>query len=321
MNVMEDALRERIDPHLTPQNLSVLASRALRREVSVAHTEVLTGGCWNRVVGVRLLEEEPELVMKISAHRQAPGIEREHAVLEYFARHTRMPVPEPYLLDSSCRTIPGTLLVMARIPGRVMHSVMGALSPPEREQLMDKIGGYVADLHETRSTGFGGVELAEEARHASWPEFWMPRFRAVLEDTRKQSVVDRAFLAEVERASRDFDSALDIGPASTLTHYDIWSGNVMLDLDHGKPRVSGFIDIPGNWADYARELSFMEMLGLADEGLYATYRGRHLVDEGFELRKNIYNLKMHLKHVCMYPDESYYRRGAAACLHTIAALI
>jgi hypothetical protein len=38
------------------------------------------------------------------------------------------------------------------------------------------------------------------------------------------------------------------------------------------------------------------------------------MDEGFTARKNVYNLKMHIKHISMYPDQSYYRQGARACL-------
>ena len=78
--------------------------------------------------------------------------------------------------------------------------------------------------------------------------------------------------------------------------------------------MSGYIDVPGHWADYARELSFMEMFGVADGLFYDVYRSYHRLDEGFELRKNLYNLKMHMRHIMMYPDQSYYRQGARECL-------
>jgi fructosamine-3-kinase len=119
--------------------------------------------------------------------------------------------------------------------------------------------------------------------------------------------------------------ALDIGGRSTLTHYDIWSGNVMVDFEGsgypGQPFISGYIDIPGYWADYARELSFMEMFGLANDRFYGRYWAAYPRDDGFELRKNLYNLKMHLKHITMYPDQSYYREGAEACLRFIQQIL
>ena len=71
---MESALVDRIDPFITPDNLALLASRAVGHEVRPRRTEVLTGGCWNRVVGVDLGDHEPDLVFKISARRAAPGM-------------------------------------------------------------------------------------------------------------------------------------------------------------------------------------------------------------------------------------------------------
>lgn len=91
----------------------------------------------------------------------------------------------------------------------------------------------------------------------------------------------------------------------------------MVDFADGQAHVSGFIDIPGHWADYARELSFADMFGVADDTFYSHYSNHHRLDPGFTLRKSVYNLKMHLKHITMYPDQYYYRQGAEACLRTI----
>jgi protein-ribulosamine 3-kinase len=102
-----------------------------------------------------------------------------------------------------------------------------------------------------------------------------------------------------------------------MTHYDIWSGNVMIDLDGESPRVSGYIDVPGHYADYARELSFAMLFGVAIRTFFETYAGRHQLDDGFELRASIYNLKMNLRHIQMYPSEAFYQEGAANCLATI----
>jgi fructosamine-3-kinase len=96
-----------------------------------------------------------------------------------------------------------------------------------------------------------------------------------------------------------------------MTHYDIWSGNVMIDVEADPPRVSGYIDIPGFYADYARELSFAMLFGIAGRRFFQTYLRYHELDDGFELRANIYNLKMNIKHVQMYPGQMVYQHGAA----------
>lgn len=316
MNVNERLLAERIDPYLTADRLAELGRLALGRPVGVREARVLTGGCWNRVIAVRFDGDAPELVYKINPEPGNAGIRREHAVLRLFAG-TEMPVPEPLYLDSSASVIPGTVLVMTKVPGVVMHHVFGSLSAADRRRVLEEIAHAVGRLHRRRAAGFGGVELEAAARAPEWADFWLPRFDRVFEDIAARNLLLPDFLDEVARARAGFAQHLRIGAEATLTHYDIWSGNVMLDRGCDGYHVSGFIDIPGHWADYARELSFMEMFGVADERVHRIYGGYREIDPGFELRKSIYNLKMHMRHITMYPDELYYREGAAMCLRRI----
>jgi len=193
----------------------------------------------------------------------------------------------------------------------------------------------VGRLHNKRSKLFGGIELSGAERVVEWKDFWLPRFDAVFEDISQKNLIEVSFLDAISEQRKRFPVCLEIGEESTLTHYDIWSGNVMVETDGHSPfergnvgsredsddrdgvRVSGYLDIPGFWADYARELSFMEMFGMADSHFYEVYTSYHQLDEGFEIRKNLYNLKMHLKHITMYPDQRYYRDGAQQCLSYI----
>ena len=314
MNVRETELQERIDPHLTAENLDTLASRALGRTVESEKASVLTGGCWNRVVGVTFTHGEDELVIKISPNTGDKGFEREFLVLRYFKEHTELPVPEALLADVTGDLLPGSLLIMRRVPGTVMHHIFGRLTAAMRRSVSEQIGHSVGRLHNTRSTGFGGVEAGEDDRLNGWSEFWLPRFDKAFADISQKNLLDPAFLRAVDSQRPGFADILALGSTSTLTHYDIWSGNVMLDTVQGEVEVTGYIDVPGHWADYARELSFMEMFGVADEVFYDVYRSYHPLDETFHLRTNLYNLKMHMRHIMMYPDQGYYRQGAQECL-------
>jgi fructosamine-3-kinase len=258
-----------------------------------------------------------ELVFKISPHNNDANIQREYQVLSFFDTTTTMPVPQPYLIDSSEEYIPGTVLVMSRLPGSVMHQVFGLLSGTQREAILEQITDDVITLHHNRSTGFGGVELPESQRYQNWPDFWLPRFDDVMEEAGQAEHMEPSFLRDVAAVRKHVPDLLAIGNKSCLTHYDIWAGNVMIAGTREGYTVSGYLDVPGYWADYARELSFMEMFGLADEHFYRRYFAVHPYDDGFELRKNVYNLKMHMKHMLMYPGQSYYIQGAHMCLQYI----
>ncbi len=316
MNVQEQLLQERIDPSLVDPKLSELARRALKTDVTTHGYRVLTGGCWNRVIAVGLdgYEDADEVVFKISPKEDDAGIRREYDVLRYFNENTEMPVPEPLLFEGSGETIPGTLLIMRKLPGEVMHQCFHLLSRDHRERITRSIAGYVRDLHEKTERGFGGVELEPEKRHKRWADFWLPRFDSVMEEVSGGDYISSTMLSRIHELRPKFGDVLDIGEKSTLTHYDIWSGNVMIDTEASPPEVSGFIDVPGIFADYAREISFMVMFGVADERFFDIYRERHSLDAGFLVRLHMYNLKMHIKHITMYPRELYYRRGAEECL-------
>ena len=331
MNVREEILREKIDPLLTPQRLAAVSQLAFAEtedgseKPSIKTVKVLSGGCWNRVVAVSFSSGQPQIVCKISPEDKDEKILREYRVLGFFASHTAMPVPRPLLVDTSGRLLPGTLLVMTRVPGVVLHRVFGLLTREMVESLTDQIAAQIIELHKERGNGFGGVEVGEESRFQNWADFWLPRFDAVFGEVSSSGLVANDMLGRIERVRSRFPAALDIGRRSTLTHYDIWSGNVIVDFEGsgfpGAPFVSGYIDIPGYWADYARELSFMEMFGMASPRFYDRYWSAFPEDETFELRKNIYNLKMHLKHITMYPDQDYYREGAEAALGFIQRVL
>jgi fructosamine-3-kinase len=59
------------------------------------------------------------------------------------------------------------------------------------------------------------------------------------------------------------------------------------------------------------------MFGVADRRFFQRYLEHHQIDEGFSVRAAIYNLKMNIKHVMMYPDQLHYQQGAAECLEVI----
>ena len=313
MNVQERLLQERIDPALTTDNLSTLASRALNQDVTALEYRILTGGCWNRVIAVHI-QNGDELVFKIGPEPGQKALEREFHVLRYFCTQTAMPVPRPLLLDLSGETIPGSLLIMTKIPGEALHQMYYRLGPEDVVKINLEIAEYVTLLHSRRERGFGGVDVPEDKRHREWASFWLPRFDKVIEEVGSGTFIETKMLDEVKDVRNRFHEVLEIGAMGTLTHYDIWSGNVMIDNRSGVPHVSGFIDIPGYFADYAREISFMYLFGVADGTFFSKYGEVHDLDRDFELRLNIYNLKMHLKHITMYPQEQFYRRGAEQCL-------
>jgi fructosamine-3-kinase len=301
LNVREGQLREQIDPYLTDATLSGLATRALGARTRCSGFRVLTGGMWNRVIAVQPAGAAPPLVVKITPEVGDATLKREFAALRFFRDRTPLPVPEPLLLDLSGERVPGSVLVMEQLPGRVLSAIAGELSAEERATIAEDIAAVLAELHTVREPGFGGVELPPEERRATWAGFWLARFDYEVAKTGERGLLQDGLLDEIAALRDGLGPLLDIGPLGSPTHYDIWSGNVMVDERDGRPAVTGFLDPLGYWADTAREISSMG--GLAGERFMAAYRRRHPTDATFDARVSLYSLKMGLQLVCIYPDD------------------
>lgn len=320
MNVQEELLQRKIDPALSVQTLSEICEEATGETLTVSGWEPLSGGCWNRVIRVEFIQDRPPLVFKISPHQEDSKVINEYRVHRRFEAIDALRTPAALLLDTSEKQIPGTVFVMEYLPGRVMHACFGYLPPEEQDRIILSLADDLAGLHEITEEGFGSCAQASAEREERWADFWLPLFDSVFSKVEEADLIDENFLERVRDARREFAPALEVGPVATLTHYDIWSGNILIDTEApGGARISGYLDISGFFADYARELSFAEMFGLADGAFYARYQKQHAIDPGFRLRASIYNLKMSLRHVEMYPQEEYYRRLAADCLAFIEA--
>jgi fructosamine-3-kinase len=317
MNVQEEALQETIDPYLTEANLSGIATAALGIKTRCHGVQVLTGGCWNRVISAPIDGGDKHLVFKLTLKPGDANLQREFEVLRYFKSRTTLPVPEAYLVDLSGGRLPGSVMVMEKLPGLTFKDAKERLGEKERADVCAEVAEHVADLHVHQEKGFGGVELPAPERASTWPDFWVPRFDKTFLETQEKIPNIDPLLAGIRKIRPLLPALLEIGTLGTLTHFDIWDGNVMVDISLSRPRVSGFVDPTGYYADYARELS--SMFGLDGPAFMQTYIQRHGLDETYELRYDIYVLEMRLQLLCMYPADAWRVDLAAQVLSRIQA--
>ena len=214
MNVQEESLQQEIDPYLTNENISAFATESLGVRTHCDGYSVLTGGCWNRVISVSTNNGKKDLVLKITLKKHDANLKREFDVLRYFRKNTSMPVPEPFLLDLAGERIPGSVLVMEKLSGTVLHQVIQSFSYEERKIISEEIASYIADLHSKQVIGFGGVELPAEERLAKWTDIWIPRFDATIIETQEKGCVDDKLLSEIAEMRPYLYQLLDIAVLS-----------------------------------------------------------------------------------------------------------
>ena len=88
----------------------------------------------------------------------------------------------------------------------------------------------------------------------------------------------------------------DYTPQASLLHGDLWSGNYSFDSD-GQPVI---FDPAVYYGDHEADIAMTELFGGFNTEFYAAYNDNHPLDEGYQSRKNLYNLYHIINHVNLF---------------------
>lgn len=94
-------------------------------------------------------------------------------------------------------------------------------------------------------------------------------------------------------------------PQASLLHGDLWSGNQASDRS-GNPVI---YDPACYYGDHETDLAMMELFGHPGERFFAAYREHFPIDEGYAVRRDLYNLYHLLNHANLfgggYPGQAH----------------
>lgn len=99
-----------------------------------------------------------------------------------------------------------------------------------------------------------------------------------------------------ERLMAGLPALLDHGPAPSLLHGDLWTGNLGY-LPDGTPAV---FDPAVYYGDREADLAMSELFGGFGHDFYAAYREAWPLDAGYGTRKTLYNLYHILNHLNLF---------------------
>jgi len=301
---------------LPPDDLPVSApaieralSEAMGRQIRIFDLTRLHGGMTgSAVVRARLASDSDDIVIKIAADPDT--ITREAAVLRWLAANTEFPVPRviaEYTGDFGLLAIEllrGVNLGEARLLG-------GDFGRCERE-----MADALAALHEHTCAEFG--PLAGGERFATWAE----AFAEMLGDFRDpvtRGRLDDETMRRVQGIVGALPRIIPDRPPARLIHGDVWATNVIVRREGHEWRLSGLVDLPAaRYADTEFELAYLLVFNTVGRDFFERYAQFHEIDEGFALRRLVYNLHTMLVHVWLFGD-GHYRASARDLAARIAA--
>jgi fructosamine-3-kinase len=93
-----------------------------------------------------------------------------------------------------------------------------------------------------------------------------------------------------------FAVLIDHAPSPSLLHGDLWGGNLAFSTD-GEPVI---YDPATYYGDREAEIAMTELFGGFSADFYAAYRDAWPIDEGYRVRKTLYNLYHVLNHLNLF---------------------
>jgi len=194
------------------------------------------------------------------------------------------------------------------------------LSPSGRGSAA-RLGGQLAALHRHTRQTFGwerdntiGATPQINTPETDWCTFWRERRLGFQLALAEQNGMSPGLLHKGERLMVALDGLLaGHRPQASLLHGDLWGGNWGVD-DAGAPVL---FDPAVYFGDREAELAMTELFGGFPEDFYAAYRENWPLDEGYALRRTLYNLYHVLNHFNLFGGG--YAAQAGSMMDTLLA--
>ena len=185
--------------------------------------------------------------------------------------------------------------------------VMEYIEPGSRANRSDSaatLGRQLAAMHACtdgthgwhRDNTIGSTEQRND-RQPDWPTFWAEQRIGF----QLQLAADNGHQGALQR---DGDRLLSVmgqllqghQPVPSLLHGDLWSGNASVD-QHGQPVI---FDPACYYGDRETDLAMTELFGGFSGDFHAAYREAWPLDDGYEVRRTLYNLYHILNHLNLF---------------------
>jgi fructosamine-3-kinase len=199
------------------------------------------------------------------------------------------------------RTLLGTdYAFLSRLPGRPLSQAGRTMTGEQIAAARRQAASVAARLHRIKGTGYGYPRRGG----GSWCSTWRAAFGAMvadlLGDAERLGTLLPAPPARICELIRRHLDVLDDVRRPALVHFDLWDGNILLDMNAGRPRIGGLIDGErAFWGDSVADLVSLALFGdiEADEAFLRGYRsagGRVSFDPPTRRRLRLYRTYLHL---------------------------
>ncbi|NOY61596.1 MAG: fructosamine kinase family protein [Gammaproteobacteria bacterium] len=266
---------------------------ALRRSFSIAHRQPVGGGSISAAYLVTERGSENErYFIKLSTASQHAMFDAEAAGLEEILRSQTIRVPRPICVGTADDN---AFLMMEYLDLRA-----GQATGKEAALL----GQQLANMHHVEQDRYGwkidntiGSTPQANAYRDDWICFWREQRLAPQLALAARNGYGGALQRHGEQLMAGLPSLFaTYVPRPSLLHGDLWSGNYAIEQG-GQPVI---YDPALYFGDRETDLAMTELFGGFPARFYDAYRAAFPVDDGYAVRRTLYNLYHILNHLNLF---------------------
>jgi hygromycin-B 7''-O-kinase len=223
-----------------------VASRLVRAggvESDAASVLPLFGGNNSAVFEV-VCENGASVVVKIYSDALHWKMRKEAFVYGILAADgPRLPIGQVLLADDSKDLVPQNVLLMTKLPGQHVYSLVSELTDEDLRSIYREIGALLRRLHDNRLPLFGYIGVDGIGEGFSTNQAYMEhQFGRKLEQF-QQLGGDKRLHRRIERFVEDGNHCLADCTTPTFCHNGCHEGNVLIVRDTAGWRISGLLDL------------------------------------------------------------------------------
>jgi aminoglycoside phosphotransferase (APT) family kinase protein len=168
---------------------------------------------------------------------------REHDLQPFFAPVAAL-MPKTIMIDFTHQVTERDYMFQTFMEGERWDKIEDELTVDENLALWRQFGRVTRKIHDTTGEKFGWP--APGSRYTAWSEVVLDRFERIIQSM-VECQLEVTDVMTVSKLACTHSSLLDEIKQPHLLHGDLWSFNILVGRDAGKPDIVGILDADRAW--------------------------------------------------------------------------
>jgi aminoglycoside phosphotransferase (APT) family kinase protein len=296
---------------LTHETIETLVRTAFGNNTKPKNIEELREGWYNTAYAMELSTGE-KTVLKVSPPDDAAILTYEKDIMHTEVEtmllvkdNPEIPVPCIMSFDFSQTSIPNNYFFMEYIACPVWNDISKDLTEAQNKAILHQLGHITAHINSYCNDEFGYYAL--EPKYTTWMDMVLTMFHMLFGDAETYAVQLPITLDEVNTLLKVQTHHFAEIRQPRLVHWDLWQGNVFIDIDGGEPRICSVIDFERVfWGDPLLEAFFRRN---GNQAFMEGYGQSMLSTQSQRVRNLFYDLYLYVIMVVEDGPRQYSDRG------------